>query len=314
MKTNSLICIALSLVFAFVLVNKNIKNYGRETIILKGIPYDIRENNIAALFTMTNESGRLRNIELMKSVFEDGKLGFKCLDFHNRPSPEIYNTIKELASRVDKNGTLLLYLNSHGGGKDKNFFMTAAGGNFKFSKVLESIASVKKIKRLVVLVDTCHAEGAINEAFQGGGQLIKNMDIGMYQLPNLYGGSAVPSFMKFFEKGHNKFYYGEDSGAYEQMLIITSSSAEDLSVRGVFAMNLKKAFEKIKEEENIKVASFLKVFADLHKSGQQPYYKSIPETILSEPLFKVFPAKDLPIVDKSSKQEKLDRDYILIPN
>lgn len=314
MKIKYVICIFLSLAFAFVLFNKDEKNYGNEKTTAQGIPYDIREENIAALFTMTNESGRTRNLELMKSVFENGKLGFKCLSYHNRPAPEIYNTIKELALKVNENGTLLIYLNSHGGGKDKNFFMTAAGGNFKFSKVLESISSVKKLKRLIVLVDTCHAEGAINEAFQGGAKLIKNLDINMYELPTFYGGTKIPSYMKFFEKGSNKFYYGEDSEAYEQMLIITSSSAEDLSMRGTFAMNLKKAFEKIEKTENAKVANFLKLFADLHKSGQQPYYKSIPESILNEPLFKVFPARDLPIVDKSGKDNKLNKDYILIPN
>lgn len=312
----SIFCIFLSLFFAFILISKNIDNkYGEEKESL-GFPYDIKnkENNIAALFTMTNESGRTRNIELMKSVFEDGKLGFQCVSFHNKPAPVIYQTIKELTSKIDDKGTLLLYFNSHGGGMGSNFFMQASGENFKFSKVLKSIASIKKVKRLVILVDTCHAEGAIDEGFQGGGQLIKNLETGMYELPTFYGGKKMPAFMSFFEEGRNKFYYGEDSGAYEEALIITSSSAERVSIRGAFASKFKKAFEKTRTEESSKVLDFLKCFAELHSPNeQQPYYKSMPESILYETLFKVFPARELRIVDKSGNNE-FDKKYILIPN
>jgi hypothetical protein len=280
-----------------------------------GLPFDISEkdNNVALLFTMTDEGGRLRNIELMRSVFNDGTLGFSCEYYHNKKLPEIYGKIKETASRINEYGTLLLYLNSHGGGSGANFGMTASGGWFKFSKVLENISSVKKLKRLIVLVDTCHAEGAINEGFQGGGTLIKNIKTSMIELPNYYGGRKRPSFMSFFENSPNNFYYGENSGAYEEALIITSSSSADLSMRGTFALNFKKAFEKTKSYEDPKVSDFLKIFAEAHStSGQQPYFKSIPDSILSEPLFKTFAARSLPILDKSGKSFK--KDYILIPN
>jgi len=280
-----------------------------------GLPFDIKNGgNKALLFTMTDEPGRTRNIELMKKVFEDSSLGFKCESYHNKSLDEIYKKIKEAAASVDDHGTLLLYLNSHGGGSGKNFAMTASGGGFRFSKVLENIASVKKLKRLIVLVDTCHAEGAINEGFQGGGKLVKNIKTAMFELPDYYGGEARPYFMRFFEKDGSKFYYGEGSGAYEEMLIITSSSSKDLSTRGVFAMNFKNAFEKTKSQKDAKVSDFLRTFATSHSaSGQQPYYKSIPESLLNEPLFRNLMARLIPIEDKSEEKKSLDQSYILVP-
>lgn len=306
---------AVTLVFALVATSNTLypNKYGSKN---SGLPFDVgdKENNKALLFTMTDEPGRTRNIELMKSVFEDGKLGFICEYYHNKPSTEIYSKIKEVVKEMDPDGTLLLYLNSHGGGSGNNFAMSASGGSFKFSKVIGAIASVKKIKRIVVLVDTCHAEGAINQGFQGGGKLIKNIKTTMFELPEYYGGVNTPLFMKFFEEGDNKFYYGKDSGAYEEALIITSSSAADLSMRGTFAINFKKAFEKIKSQENAKVLDLLKSFASLHSpGGQQPYYKCIPESILNEFLFKGLPARKIPIVNKSGPNSSLKKDYILVP-
>ena len=34
-----------------------------------GLPYDRNAKNIATLFTMTNEDGRLENIQIMESIF-----------------------------------------------------------------------------------------------------------------------------------------------------------------------------------------------------------------------------------------------------
>jgi len=320
MKNNSIICLALStammMVFLFNEKIKQNKNYGeKEKVFISGLPFDIgnKENNVAALFTMTNEGGRKENLDMMRSIFKDGSLGFKCEDYHNQPSKKIYDKIKELASKIDDEGTLLLYFNSHGGGSGKNFGMTAEGGNLKFSKVLKTISESKKVKRLIVLVDTCHAEGAINEGFQGSGKLIKNINTGMVELPTFYGSKKAPNFMSFFEEEDNKFYYGEDSKAYEELLIITSSSDEDLSMRGAFAIRLKKAFEQIKDNKDAKVKDFLKIFAGLHNNTrQQPYYKVVPQGILNEPLFKSFPAQDIKIKDPSGNEHK--RSYILIPN
>ena len=54
-----------------------------------GLSFDYNETNVAGLFTMTNENGRLKNLELIDGVFSDGKLGFKAEKFHNVGSVEI---------------------------------------------------------------------------------------------------------------------------------------------------------------------------------------------------------------------------------
>lgn len=311
---NKIIFLLLTFSFMsiFIALNNRTIDYGNES----GLPFDVedKDNNRALLFTMTDEPGRTRNIQLMKNVFEDGKLGFQCESYHNKTAPEIYEKIKQVVSTMDSQGTLLLYLNSHGGGNGSNFGMTTSKGWFKFSKVLEAVASVKKIKRLVVLVDTCHAEGAINEGFQGGGKLIKNIRTSMFELPDYYGGYRTPYFMSFFREANNNFYYGENSGAYEELLIVTSSSAADLSMRGTFAINLKKAFDKVKTQENATVLDLLRTFALLHSpGGQQPYYKCIPSSILNETLFKGFPARSIPIVDRSGSNNEFKKDYIIVP-
>lgn len=310
-----LLIIHLFVLFCIIFTDNRteLKNYGDAN--KTGLPFNIEHGkNKALLFTMTDEAGRTRNIELIKKVFEDKSLGFSCESYHNRQAPEIYSRIKQATQQLGSDGTLLLYLNSHGGGSGKNFAMTATGGAFKFSKVLESIASVKKVKRLIVLVDTCHAEGAVNEAFQGGAKLVKNMKVEMIELPEYYGGSKTPPFMQFFEKDGHNFYYGKNSEAYEEALIITSSSSKDLSTRGVFAMNFKKAFEETKSNKDAKVCDLLKKFALNHSSGgQQPYYKSIPESILNEPLFKNLLARMVPIKDRTGEEAELKEDYILVP-
>ena len=67
---------------------------------LTGIPHDINSSNHALLFTMTDESGRTRNLQLMEESFEDKKFGFICNKFHNVSSVEIYNKIKEQDAKI----------------------------------------------------------------------------------------------------------------------------------------------------------------------------------------------------------------------
>ena len=65
-----------------------------------GFAWDKNSKNIAALFTMTNENGRLENIRLMESVFQDKSLGFEHKSFHNKSSKFIYKKVTELAEEV----------------------------------------------------------------------------------------------------------------------------------------------------------------------------------------------------------------------
>jgi len=285
-----------------------------------GLSFDYNETNVAGLFTMTNENGRLKNLELIDGVFSDGKLGFKAEKFHNVGSVEIYKRVSELTSKLSDNGTLLLYLNSHGGGSNQNFAMTASGGSFKFSKALKAIASVKKVKRLVVLIDTCHAAGGIQEGFDVNGELLRNLQNAkptafLPELPKEYRSTTRPFIGIFDILKNNNVDYGEDSGAYEEALIISSSSVEDLSIRGVFASRLKITFDKVKNNGDTTVGQFLKMFADSHsQSGQQPYYKLIPnKNMLNEFLFRNYPAEDLLIFDYKTREKIPARGYILIP-
>jgi hypothetical protein len=111
-----------------------------------GLPFDMEENNIAALFTMTNESGRIENLQMMEGIFKDGSLGFKCESHHNKTSQYIYDRLTDLAQEVGSHGTLLIYLNSHGGGSGSRFGMTSSDGFFKFSRALDAIAKSNKVE------------------------------------------------------------------------------------------------------------------------------------------------------------------------
>ena len=282
-----------------------------------GFAWDKNSKNIAALFTMTNENGRLENIRLMESVFKDKSLGFEHRSFHNKSSKFIYNKMAELAKAVGENGTLLIYLNSHGSGSGSRFGMTTSDGWFKFSKVLKAIADVRKIKRLIVLIDTCHASGGIQEGFEGGQNIISTIG-----LPEL---SSYPKFgnpiSSVFNKGRNQYgvervNYGLLSEAYEEALIIASSSVEDLSYRGVFATRLSKAFKAAKQNEDITVLEFMKYFASLHSNTKQkPYYKVLPnESMLGEPLFQNALIRRIIIVDSDNTNKTYPIDYIPIPS
>lgn len=296
-----------------------------------GFAVDLEANNIAALFTMTDEPGRVKNLSLMESVFLDGSLGFKPEKYHNVSSTFIYEKLNDIASKLDSNATLLLYFNSHGGGSGNNFAMTSKQGSFKFSKALEYLGkSKKKIRRLLIFVDTCHAEGSIQNSLNQNGQLLKNIQKAkptnyLQELPNTDNSFSkekvvvknsnehyLPFLSIFIDE--NKVSYGEKSGVYEEILIISSCSVEDLSTRGVFAYRLSNTFEKIKNDKNITVGEFLKKFADSHgNSGQQPYYKALPnEFILNEYLFRPFYAQIIPICEKG-KIQKLNVEYIPIP-
>jgi len=299
---------------------------------ITGFAIDPSAKNIAALFTMTDEGGRLKNLELMEGIFKDGKLGFKCERHHNVSSPYIYNKLTELANELKSDSTLLLYFNSHGGGSGDRFAMTAQGGSFKFSKAIEALKkSNKKIRRLILLVDTCHAEGSIQDSLKQDGDLLRSIksalpakhlleisdELSLDQLP-------FTSFFINYEKvrGQYVFYtkegkinFYENENVYDEILIISSCSIEDLSIRGVFASKLAQTFTEIKGNKSITVEDFLEKFANNHpKSGQQPYYKVIPnKAMLKELLFGPWPAQKIPIRNYGEKQ-KFSVDYILIPN
>lgn len=297
-----------------------------------GIAIDPSAKNIAVLFTMTDEGGRLKNLELMESVFKDGSLGFSCERHHNVSSEYIYNHLTGLASKLDEGATLLLYFNSHGGGSWDKFGMTAKGGSLKFKKVLEALGKPNRpIKRLILLVDTCHAEGSIQDSVGQDGELLKQIKTAkptefLPPLPDKYDYRSRPFTSIFLETAETdgprgtkvlkispNIDYGLDSGVYEQMLIISSSSVEDLSIRGVFAARFASAFQASKGNNSITVSQFLKKFAESHgQSGQQPHYKLLPdEEMFSELLFGPWPAQTIPVLDfRTGKKEK---DVSLIP-
>lgn len=299
-----------------------------------GFAIDPNANNVAALFTMTDEGGRLKNLDLMESVFKDGSLGFKSERHHNVSSNYIYSRMTELASNLDEDATLLLYFNSHGGGSGDRFGMTAQGGSFKFSKGLEALKkSGKIIKRLIFLVDTCHAEGSIQDSLKQDGELLRNIQSStptnfLPELPDQYSKNEMPFICFFLERikigsvgGWNtynvntKIDYGEDSGVYEEILIISSSSVEDLSIRGAFATRLASTFEKVKNNKDITLGEFLRQFAESHsKSGQQPHYKILPEkSMLNELLFGPSAAQTIKIIDRSKNNSKFPIDYVPMP-
>lgn len=299
-----------------------------------GIAIDPGANNIAALFTMTDESGRVRNLELMESIFQDKSLGFKSERHHNVSSPYIYSKMTELASKLEPEATLLLYFNSHGGGSGDRFGMTAQGGSFKFSKGLDALKkSGKTIKRLIFLVDTCHAEGSIQDSLKQDGELLRSIQIAkptkfLPELPNQYSRDEIPFISVFLNKVPSKIKignqlfdesveidYGQDSGTYEEILIISSSSVEDLSMRGAFASRLAETFKKVKNDKNITVGQFLKKFAESHgTSGQQPHYKILPDgSMLNELLFGPWFVQTIPIKNHSNTKESFEINFIPIP-
>ena len=299
-----------------------------------GMAIDPSAKNIAALFTMTDEGGRLRNLELMESVFKDGSLGFSSQRHHNVSSGYIYEKLESLAADLDDGATLLLYFNSHGGGSWDRFAMTAKGGSFKFKKALESLGkSGKPIKRLIFLVDTCHAEGSIQDSTGEDGRLLRQIKTAkpadlMPLLPDRYDYGSRPFTSIFLDvvetdgPGGKKTVkilpeidYGADSGVYEQILIISSSSVEDLSIRGVFASRFASAFKAAKKEESITVGGFLKKFAESHgPSGQQPHYKMLPdESMLSELLFGPWPSQVIPIRDAETGRQFKDQSLVPVP-
>lgn len=276
--------------------------FGCQKPVKTGLSYDIKEKNYALLFTMTDESGRTKNLQLMEDCFKDLKFGFLCEKFHNLSSKQIYEKVAEYTPKVGENGTLLLYLNSHGGGSGKNFMMQAREGSFKFSKLIKSIASSGKVKRLVVLIDTCHAAGGIEEGFESKGEPIRvtNIEVRMPELiPDSY-------FRNFFDIKNNTIDYCMGYNAYSEALIVASCSPEKLAIRGVFAYNFKKAKEKVAETAT--VAEFLRTFSGLHTAGQQiPYFKCLPNnSILNEPLFYNPVAREIPMNG--------NKDEILLPD
>lgn len=280
-----------------------------------GLSVDPAAGNVAALFTMTDESGRLKNLQLMESVFKDGSLGFSVETHHNVSSPFIYTRLEELARELPQGGTLLAYLNSHGGGSGDKFAMSAQGGSFKFSKALQAMGkSGRPIRRLVLLVDTCHAAGSIQDSTGEDGELLRNLKVAtptsfLPELPSSYARKDLPFTSPFVNmvpteaKRGGKVvmqpvvYYGEDSGVWDELLIISSSSVEELSVRGAFASRLASTFGSVKDDGGITVGEFLRKFAESHGgSGQQPHYKVLPDSsMFGEPLFGPWPAQTLPV-------------------
>ena len=263
------------------------------TNVYAGFPYDKESKNITLLFTMTDENGRVRNLNWMESIFKDGKLGYEVRRHHNLSSPQIYEKITEAAKEVGKYGSLCLYFNSHGGGSGSGFRMTARGGSFKPSKALAAVAESRKVKRLLILIDTCHAAGGIQEGFQ--------------KEPKPIPKTGLPKLLTYA-------FYNPD--AYEEVLVIASSSVEDLSIRGDFASRLKKAYESVDDsDESLTIAKFMRIFASLHSdTRQKPHYQILPnDKMLDEPLFYDALIRRIPIVDRNNPQGKYPPDYIPTP-
>lgn len=297
-----------------------------------GLSVDPAAGNVAVLFTMTDEGGRLRNLQLMESVFKNGSLGFAVESHHNVSSPFIYSRLEELARGLSEGATLLVYLNSHGGGSGDRFAMTAKGGSFKFSKALESMGKPgRRIRRLVLLVDTCHAEGSIQDSTGEDGNLLRNLKFAtpttfLPELPSSYSRGELPFIAPFVSlvptdtkyRGQTVVKpvvdYGEDSGVYDEMLIISSSSVEDYSIRGVFAERMASTFKKVDGRRGVTVGEFLKLFAESHgKSGQQPHYKVIPDdSMFGELLFGPWPAQTIPVRDHTGRGV-LPGDFVPVP-
>lgn len=299
-----------------------------------GIAIDASRNNVVALFTMTNENGRIKNLELMESVFKDQTLGFSCERHHNVSSPYIYSHLTKLSETLQPGATLVLYFNSHGGGSGSGFGMTAQGGSLKFSKVLEALGkSGRPIRRLVILVDTCHAEGSIQDSLSQNGDLLREIKLAkptnyLPELPSVYDSKKAP-FLSIFTnqietdqvfrgKKVVKFEvdYGEDSGVYDELLIISSSSVEDLSVRGLFASRWASTFKSVQGNKEITVGEFLKKFAESHgSSGQQPHYKIIPgNSMFGELLFGPLFVQTIPIKDHTDSVKEFPIDFIPVPS
>jgi hypothetical protein len=297
-----------------------------------GLSVDPAAGNVAVLFTMTDEGGRLRNLQLMESIFKDGSLGFAVESHHNVSSPFIYSRLEGLAKGLGEEATLLVYLNSHGGGSGDRFAMTAKGGSFKFSKALEAMGRPgKRMRRLVLLVDTCHAEGSIQDSTGQDGELLRNLKSAaptsfLPELPSAYSSSDLPFIAPFVslvptDRKHRGqtvvrpvVDYGEDSGVYDEMLIISSSSVEDYSIRGVFAERMASTFKKLGGKRGVTVGEFLKLFADSHgSSGQQPHYKVIPDdSMFGELLFGPWPAQTIPVRDHTGGSE-VPANFVPVP-
>lgn len=296
-----------------------------------GLSVDPAAGNVAALFTMTDEGGRLKNLQLMESVFKDGSLGFSAETHHNVSSPFIYSRLEGLARGLPEGGTLLVYLNSHGGGSGDRFAMTAQGGSFKFSKALQAMGkSGRPVRRLILLVDTCHAEGSIQDSTGEDGELLRNLKVAtptsfLPELPSSYARRDLPFISPFVSlvpaeggRGGRSLmqpvvYYGEDSGVWEELLIISSSSVEELSVRGAFAGRLASTFKSVKDDGGITVGEFLRRFAESHSGGgQQPHYKVLPDSsMFAEPLFGPWPAQTIPV--KSHEGSDVTGAYVPVP-
>lgn len=277
-----------------------------------GLPFDIKGKNIAALFTMTDEDGRLDNIKMMERVFKDGSLGFKSESHHNVTSKYIYERLTVIAKEVGDTGTLLFYVNSHGGGRGNRFVMESAGGDFKFSKALQAIAKSNKVRRLIVFIDTCHAQGGIQEGWHEDGDMILNIKTGLLELPNFY---RVSEKNDLFDS-QIRVNYGADSGAYDEALVLASTSVDTLSTRTIFPTKMKETLDKIKNDKFITVASFLRKFGEAHRDvAQRPFFKALPnDNILSEPLFSNLPARDIPIIDRQGIQKTYKINYIILPS
>lgn len=297
-----------------------------------GLSVEPSAGNVAVLFTMTNEGGRARNLQLMESVFRDGSLGFGVESHHNVSSPFIYSKLEELARSLRENAALLVYLNSHGGGSGDRFAMTAKGGSFKFSKALDAMGkSGKRIRRLILLVDTCHAEGSIQDSTGEDGELLRGLKLAqptafLPELPSTYSRKNLPFTSPFVQMvPTEKTYrgmsvmapvidYGQDSGVYDEILIISSSSVEDVSIRGVFAERLASTFEKVKRNTGVTVGEFLKKFAESHgQGGQQPHYKVLPDnSMFDELLFGPWLAQKFPIKNYGLGGN-LSSDFVPVP-
>lgn len=263
--------------------------------------------NIALIATGTSEQadpGRELNISLMASAFSDARLAFSPVVLRAATKRQLLDALEEQARAVGNDGTLLFYWNTHG--SPRATYATSDGLGVSFQEILERLhraRSEKAMKRIVFLLDTCHAGSAqpfvgalrldpgdtsgfssatlgvkapeidpLSEADPGALSLVRELDSELISettaLPDPGSGGSEPERARF----------------YEEALILSSSVATQETVRGRFAQAIGASLASLRPDATVK--DLVNEVAARTSVSQTMTYKTFPSTdLLDEALF-----------------------------
>ncbi len=270
---------------------------------VKGFSADSSAHNVAVLIQGNLEPG-INDVNRVANALSDstGNYNFEIVKVPNATSQDALAAVKNAAPKVDPNGTLFLFFAGHGspdGGVQMNDSMLV-----NYFEIRSAIAKARTVpvKRLVIMIFACYSGSWINN--------ISTVD------PTRAVDLSKPTIPQMSQKVTDRAVAqlapsvtDRAEPIYQELLILTSSSAEELSYfngeGSEFVESFSEIFSSLKKNK-AETATIQELVDQLRRSISSSTVTSAasPKDLMQEKLFSSAPST--PSIQQSDLFASLD--------